>query len=135
MYYCINRIIQERNEMEQFNSNQPIYLQIVENIKKEIISGQLKANEQLATVRDLAIKYQVNPNTVQRAFSELEREGLVRSERTAGRYVCSNEELKKSLKQQMIEEKVISFVSELTQLNVSLNECLAYITEAYKKEK
>lgn len=121
--------------MEQFNSNQPIYLQIVENIKKEIISGQLKANEQLATVRDLALKYQVNPNTVQRAFSELEREGLVRSERTVGRYVCSNEELMKSLKQQMIEVKVKSFVSELTQLNVSLNDCLAYITEAYKKEK
>ena len=120
--------------MEQFNSNQPIYLQIVERVKKEIITGQLKADEQLATVRDLALKYQVNPNTVQRAFSELEREGLVRSERTAGRFVSSNDKLIDSLKKQMIEEKVKAFVHELNQLNISLNESLEYIKEAYEKE-
>ena len=120
--------------MEQFNSNQPIYLQIVERVKKEIITGQLKADEQLATVRDLALKYQVNPNTVQRAFSELEREGLVRSERTAGRFVSSNDKFIDSLKKQMIEEKVKAFVHELNQLNISLNESLEYIKEAYEKE-
>ncbi len=121
--------------MEQFNSNQPIYLQIVERIKKEIVSGQLKADEQLSTVRDLALKYQVNPNTVQRAFSELERDGLVRSERTAGRYVSSDEKLIDSLKKQMIEEKIEAFVHELNQLNISLNESLEYIKIAYEKEE
>ncbi len=121
--------------MEQFNSTQPIYIQIVERIKKEIASGVLTPNQQLPTVRDLALTYQVNPNTVQRAYSELEREAIVRSERTTGRFVSSDAQLIKKLRKDMLEEKIKEFVHELHQLNVDLEESIEYIKEVFKKEE
>jgi len=71
----------------KFTDETPIYLQIVEMIKTEIVSGKYHSGDKLPAVRDLALEAGVNPNTVQKAFSELERQGLVRSERTSGRFV------------------------------------------------
>lgn len=119
--------------MDQFQSTQPIYLQIMERIKKEIVSEQLLPQQQLPTVRDLALQYQVNPNTVQRALSELERLDLVMSDRTIGRFVSDDLELIQSLRQQMIMEKVETFVDELVQLKVSQEESINYINQAFKE--
>ena len=69
-----------------FDTNLPIYLQIMTEIKRLIITGTYKPSQKIPSVRELAIDYGVNPNTVQRALSELEREGLVASERTSGRF-------------------------------------------------
>ncbi len=119
--------------MDQFQSTQPIYLQIMERIKKEIVSEHLLPQQQLPTVRDLALQYQVNPNTVQRALSELERLDLVKSDRTIGRFVSDDLELIQSLRQQMIMEKVETFVDELVQLKVSQEESINYINQAFKE--
>lgn len=119
--------------MDQFQSTQPIYLQIMERIKKEIVSEQLLPQQQLPTVRDLALQYQVNPNTVQRALSELERLDLVMSDRTIGRFVSDDLELIQGLRQQMIMEKVETFVDELVQLKVSQEESINYINQAFKE--
>ena len=71
---------------ETLNPNIPIYLQLIESIKRRIVSGELLPGQRLPSVRDLAQTYAVNPNTAQRALSELERDGLVYSERTAVSY-------------------------------------------------
>lgn len=119
--------------MDQFQSTQPIYLQIMEMIKKEIVSEKLLPQAQLPTVRDLALQYQVNPNTVQRALSELERLSLVKSDRTVGRFVSDDLDLIQSLRQQMIMEKVETFVDEIEQLKVSQKESINYINQAFRE--
>ena len=119
--------------MDQFQSTQPIYLQIMERIKKEIVVEKLLPTQQLPTVRELALQYQVNPNTVQRALSELERLNLVKSDRTIGRFVTDDQSLIQSLKEQMIMDKVNTFVSELDQLKVSQEDSINYLKQAFKE--
>ena len=77
----------------EFDNNRPIYLQLLEDFKLKISSGQWKSGEKMDTVRNLAKIYEVNPNTVQRALQELEREGLAKSNRTSGRFITDDEEL------------------------------------------
>lgn len=73
-----------------FDNNIPIYMQISRIIEMRIISGELSPGERLPSVRDLAIELKANPNTVQRALSELENEGLIYTERTNGKFVTEN---------------------------------------------
>lgn len=71
----------------KFQDDTPIYLQIVEQVKAKIAAGTWKAGEKLPSVRELAVEAGVNPNTMQKALAELEREGILYSQRTAGRFV------------------------------------------------
>ena len=121
--------------MDQFTSTQPIYLQIMDFIQREIISTRLKPLDQLPSVRELALRYQVNPNTVQRALSELERIGLVKSDRTIGRFVCDAPELIKSLRHTIVQEHVDQLTKVLVELEVSESECIQAIKEAYTERK
>lgn len=77
----------------EFDNNRPIYLQLLEDFKLRISSGEWKSGDKMETVRNLATIYGVNPNTVQRALQELEREGLAKSNRTSGRFITDDEEL------------------------------------------
>ena len=76
-----------------FDSNMPIYLQIMDEIKRWIVTDIYQPSQKIPSVRELAVEFGVNPNTVQRALSELERSGLVASERTAGRFICNDPSL------------------------------------------
>ena len=78
---------------EQFDSSRPIYAQLVERLKARILAGTYPPGGHLDSVRDLAAAAGVNPNTMQRALAQLETEGLVRTERTSGRYVTEDTEL------------------------------------------
>jgi GntR family transcriptional regulator len=91
-----------------FNPTIPIYIQIMGEIKKEIVSGIREAGSKVETVRDLAQEMGVNPNTMQRAFAELEREGLLYTERTAGRFITGDTVLIKKVK----EESVCGYIQE-----------------------
>jgi len=100
----------------EFQSNIPIYLQIMDDIKQQIVSGRLKPGDKLASVRDLAMQYGVNPNTVQKALSELEWEKLLYTMRTAGRYVTEDVVLIAALREQLAGERIAKFLDELEQL-------------------
>lgn len=76
----------------QIDNNKPVYIQLLEQIKSKIISGEIPIASKLETVRALAQDAEVNPNTMQKALAELEREGLVYSKRTSGRYVTDDKE-------------------------------------------
>jgi len=78
---------------DTFDSSRPIYAQIVERLKAKILAGECPPGAHLDSVRDLAAAAGVNPNTMQRALAQLESEGLVRAERTAGRYVTEDTDL------------------------------------------
>ena len=77
----------------RYDENVPIYLQIMDRMKRRILTGDWQPGDRIPAVRDLAMAYGVNPNTMQRALSELEREGLLFSERTTGRFITRNSEL------------------------------------------
>ena len=88
----------------EFDNNIPIYLQLVSQIKIDIISGKLKSGERLPSVRELALQTKVNPNTMQKALVELEEMGLVYTERTNGKFVTENQELIDKYKKEYADE-------------------------------
>ena len=109
------------------NSDRPIFLQIVERIQTDIISGKYKPGDKLPSVRDLASEASVNPNTMQKAFSELERTGLVYTQRTAGRFITEDTELIDELKKDFAKEKITDFIDLMQKLGFSKEEILALI--------
>jgi GntR family transcriptional regulator len=118
---------------EQFQSNIPIYLQLVNKFKYRIVSGELEAGSKIDSVRDLAIKYEVNPNTMQRALAELEREGLVYSERTAGRYITKNKELIVKMRETIANEIIDQFIKRMESLGYSQEEAKKLFIEKIEK--
>lgn len=121
--------------MELFESTKPIYLQIMDLIKKEIAIGKLPPGSQMTSVRELAMQYQVNPNTVQRALSELEREGLVKSDRTVGRFINDQGDMVLMLRKQMIDEVIGDFVKKTVELNIKENQICSLIERYLSREE
>lgn len=97
----------------KFDSNMPIYLQIMQEIKRLIVTDVFKPSEKIPSVRELAVEFGVNPNTVQRALSELEREGLLNSERTSGRFISDDQDLIDKLKLDVVYQKIDQFMQEI----------------------
>ena len=117
----------------EFQSNTPIYLQLIDMIKLQIISGQLQPGEKLPSVRDLAMQYGVNPNTMQKALSELEWEKLVYTVRTMGRYVTEDADLIQKLRKELAEMRIGEFFTELHKLGYSKAE-IRRLLESYMEE-
>ena len=115
-----------------FDNTKPIYLQIMEKIKLDIVSHKLEANQQLPTVRELASEAGVNPNTIQRALSDLEREGLVYSKRTTGRFVTEDRDLIVQTRKQLSEEKLKNFVTGMLQFGYQKEELPNVLSEYIK---
>ena len=111
----------------EFQSNIPIYLQIMNDIKQQIVSGKLNPGDKLASVRDLAMQYGVNPNTMQKALSELEWEKLLYTMRTAGRYVTEDAALIGALREQLAQEHIAQLLNELQQLGYQNDEILSLL--------
>lgn len=111
----------------QFDNDKPIYLQMVELIKTEIISGRLKCGQKIPSVRELAVQAKVNPNTVQKALAELERCGLIYTERTNGKFVTENKSIIKAYRDGIINEKVESFLKDMIHIGVSEDEIREYL--------
>ena len=105
-----------------FDNNKPIYLQIMEKIKLQIISHKLEPNQQLPTVRELASEAGVNPNTIQRALADLEREGFVYTKRTSGRFVTEDLDLILQSRKQLSEEQLQQFVTGMVELGYEKEE-------------
>lgn len=105
-----------------FDNNKPIYLQIMDKIKLQIVSHKLEPNQQLPTVRELASEAGVNPNTIQRALSDLEREGFVYTKRTAGRFVTEDLDLILQSRKQLSEEQLQQFVTGMVEFGYEKEE-------------
>lgn len=106
----------------KFDNNVPIYIQITNTIKLQIVTGQLQSGDKLPTVRDLAETAGVNPNTVQRALSDLEDEGFVYSVRTTGRFVTDNADLIQQTRVELAQKELENFVSNMLDLGFSQEE-------------
>lgn len=118
----------------KFDEKSPIYVQIAQHIKMQIISQKIKNGDQLPTVRELAEEAGVNPNTMQRAFSELEREGMVYSQRTSGRFVTEDTDLIMQKRREVAEAELESFVNNMQKMGFQIND-ITSVLESYIKEK
>ena len=104
-----------------FDNERPIYIQLVEMRKIEIISGRIKSGEKLPSVRDFAMKAKVNPNTMQKALTELERENLIYTERTNGKYVTNDRNLIDNIKNEIALEQVRNFIRSMNNIGIYLS--------------
>ena len=112
-----------------FRPDVPIYTQLVERLTQTIVSGGLAAGERMPSVRDLALEAGVNPNTVQRALAELERSGLVYSQRTAGRFVTEDAERIAREREQMARRRAEDFLDAMAQLGCGAEQSIALLQE------
>lgn len=112
----------------KLDSDRPIYAQLVERLQIQIVSGRYPSGSKLPSVRELAAEAGVNPNTMQKAFSELERDGLLQTRRTAGRFVTEDTLLIHQIRDLLAREQLTGFIQTMKQLGYEENEILSFIT-------
>lgn len=117
------------------DNNKPVYIQLVEQLKSKIISGEFKAGDKIDSVRSLAEEAEVNPNTMQRALAELERENLVFSKRTSGRFVTDNEEMIKVMKEEVANEQIKNLKINLERLGFNEEEIIDLVISNLRGDK
>lgn len=115
-----------------FDNERPIYIQLVEQIEVMIISGKLPLSSKLPSVRELATRARVNPNTIQRALLELERKNLIYTERTNGKFVSKNLARLVDSREEYIKNRVAEFVVEMHALGLNERELIKIIKEGKK---
>ena len=106
------------------DSDRPIYAQIVEKLQMQIVSGYYKPGDKLPSVRDLATQACVNPNTMQKAFSELERSGLILTQRTSGRFVTEDIDMIKQVQNTLAKEQIKEFMEKMRELGFDREEII-----------
>ena len=119
----------------QFSNDAPIYAQLIAQIKVGIVSGAFPPGERLPSVRDLATEAGVNPNTMQRAMTELERDGLVYSQRTAGRFVTEDKAMIERVKLDLAESHIQSFLAAMLRLGYDKEEIVSLLRQETGKEE
>ena len=112
-----------------FDDDRPIYIQLVELLRIQIVSGELKQGERIPSVRELALTARVNPNTMQKALSELENEGLIYTERTNGKFVTNNNELIESIKMELAKDKVKTYLDGMKNIGINKEDAIQYLQE------
>lgn len=116
------------------DNNRPICLQLMEKIQQDIISGVYHAGDRLPSVRELALEASVNPNTMQKALSELERNGLVHTQRTSGRFITEDKTMLKQLKTELAAVHIQDFLNTMKQLGFPPEEILELIEKTIKED-
>lgn len=115
-----------------FSDDIPIYLQIMNQVKAQIAAGILKPGEKIAPVRELAMEAGVNPNTMQKALAELEREGVLYSKRTAGRFVADSESRTVALQERIAQERMDAYLDAMQQLGYDKSQAVNKLQQYVK---
>lgn len=105
----------------EFRNDQPIYLQIMNDIKMDIVSGKIAPGDKLLSTRDLALAIKVNPNTIQRVYKELEAEEICFTKRGMGTYVTEDEAVIQKTKEELADKMVEDFVTGMKKINYSVD--------------
>ena len=119
----------------EFQDHLPIYAQLMDRLKRRIITGRYLPGEKLPSVRELAAEAGINPNTVQRAFSELEREGLIYTQRATGKYVTETADEIKSARQALAKTQVAEFLSNMQSLGYSVGDVIVLLQSFNESEE
>ena len=119
----------------KLDNDRPIYAQIVEKIKLRIISGFYQTGSKLPSVRDLALEAGVNPNTMQKAFAELENSGLLITMRTSGRMVTEDEERISMVRKTIAQEKIDAFLQDMRELGFDPEQSFLLIKNSVEQKR
>lgn len=119
----------------EFDAGRPIYQQLCELLTQAIASGEYSPGQRLPGVRELALQYGVNPNTAQRTMAELERQGLVYSERTAGRFVTADSQLIAAIRRAAALDQAVGFLQKMASLGIAQAEIQDLLAQAAKEMK
>ncbi len=120
---------------QAFNSTQPIYLQILQRICRQVVRSELKAGDKLPSVREMALQIGVNPNTVQRVYSELERLGIAETRRGLGSFITENKTRLRQLREDLKSEQIGSFIKDMRETGFSPEEILEGVRKELLKTK
>ncbi len=112
-----------------FDNERPIYIQLVEMIRTDIVSGKFQKGQKIPSVRELALTMKVNPNTMQKALVELENEKLIYTERTNGKYVTEDEKQIEKIKKELAQEKVNNYLNSMKSIGISYELAIKYLQE------
>lgn len=118
-----------------YKSRKPIYEQIIENMKQLVVSGVLQRDDQVPSVRQLAQELAINPNTIQKAYAELERQGVIYSLKGRGSFVGSSLQELRTVQQKELLEQLAALSTDLYRLQVPQEELYAVIQQVYKQQK
>lgn len=116
-----------------FDNNIPIYIQILDYLKIYVISGVFKSGEKLPSVREFAVTFKVNPNTMMKALDEAESEGIIYTERTNGKYVSKDTELIQKLKDDYALTLAKYYMEGMSKIGLGKAECIKYIERSNKQ--
>ena len=108
----------------EFKSSKPIYLQIADRVYYRLIRSELSPGDKLPSVREMALQMKVNPNTIQRTYSEMERLGIVETKRGQGTFISERPDLKAELKDRLTKDVFKRFIQEMAELGLSAQEML-----------
>jgi DNA-binding transcriptional regulator YhcF (GntR family) len=118
-----------------FSDDRPIYIQLMEQIQLRIVSGVYKAGDKLPSVREIASDAAVNPNTMQKALTELERTGLVYSQRTSGRFITEDINMIKDIRNGLAKEQIEKFLYNMKKIGYTKKETIELIEVMAKEMK
>ena len=113
----------------QFDNERPIYLQLADALRRQIVAGQFQPGERLSSVRDLALQAKVNPNTMQKALSELESAGLIFTERTNGKFVTSDSFAIEKARRALAKSHARRYLCEMQSIGLSPVDAAQYLTK------
>lgn len=117
------------------DSSRPIYLQIVERVSLDIVAGKYLPGDKLPSVRDLAAEAGVNPNTMQKALSELERNGLVYSLRTSGRFITEDKAMIEQMREELAATQIQEFLDKMRQMGFDRQKVIQLIEKMLKEDQ
>lgn len=118
----------------ELNSRTPLYIQVIKYFKEQIASGSLEMGEEIPSRRELANKLKINPNTVQRAYKEMEEQRLIFTDGNMPSKVTQDENIVKAIRQNLLTDAIDEFITTAKTLQISLDELLPLVEENYRKE-
>ncbi|WP_047980959.1 GntR family transcriptional regulator [Ornithinibacillus contaminans] len=118
-----------------FNNRDPVYVQVVQHFKEQIATGGFEAGQEIPSRRELANQLKINPNTAQRAYKEMEEQGLIFTERNLPSRITKDETVIKKVREELILGAVDSFIESVQSINVPLDEALQLVKDNYTKTR
>ena len=119
----------------KFNNRDPVYVQVIQHFKEQMAKGYYEPGQEIPSRRELANTLKINPNTAQRAYKEMEEQGLIFTEGNLPSRITKDEQMLKRVREELIGEAVDQFVHSVQTINVALPEVLDLVKDAYEKKK
>ncbi|MGP4107637.1 GntR family transcriptional regulator [Virgibacillus sp. L01] len=116
------------------NNRDPVYIQVIRYFKEQIATGMFEPGQEIPSRRELANRIKINPNTAQRAYKEMEEQGLIYTERNLPSRITKDEQILGAVREELIVEAVDSFIYSIRSINVPVDEVLDLVKEQYTKE-